>query len=373
MSWFYAKQGNVHDHGRVSYADLQTMVAAGRLSPHDVLWDESGDKGWVRARTIDGLFPEPAAVQSSPEQDVTPADTTTARPRRSLLFVVLVLVILFAAAGVAVWTRLPPRMPSEPAAPASVDPEVAAQTAARRLARERAARAERAEQLVGLVTASLQRKDTETARTQLAEMVELVGTNEVAAELTVSIADLEEALDTLAGHNQELLAGTLTRADADAFVSLSTQHDEVAGITNTVAHLLASPDLSAAQCLAIMRVAQAMSDTNQIKTVALVCSASLDEDFSSASCLDAVAICSEAKLPEEAMSLLVAFLERDETAWAVWLERAAMEAQSGQAKQALRSLKAATDSGDAGIKAKARADTRFDPIRDTWTFRRCVK
>ena len=45
----------------------------------------------------------------------------------------------------------------------------------------------------------------------------------------------------------------------------------------------------------------------------------------------------------------------------------------GNSKEALSALKSAVEYGGDPIRKKARADSRFSSIRNTWTFKRYVK
>jgi hypothetical protein len=65
--WFYSV-GDARQ-GPVTEADLQQLVAAGRLKPADLVWQD-GMPDWVEARTVPALFPprnaEPARVEDRP-------------------------------------------------------------------------------------------------------------------------------------------------------------------------------------------------------------------------------------------------------------------------------------------------------------------
>jgi hypothetical protein len=52
--WYYAKEGT--HVGPVSAVELQALAAKGQLQPTDRVWAE-GQKDWIRARKVRGLFP----------------------------------------------------------------------------------------------------------------------------------------------------------------------------------------------------------------------------------------------------------------------------------------------------------------------------
>jgi hypothetical protein len=80
-AWYYVRDGV--QTGPVSFEEMKSAAAAGRLSPADLVWQE-GTADWVPARTVPGLFagagaPPPLPAAGAPEP--LPPDDSPRRKR----------------------------------------------------------------------------------------------------------------------------------------------------------------------------------------------------------------------------------------------------------------------------------------------------
>lgn len=74
--WYYSKDGQ--PQGPVTPEQLKGLAASGLLAPNDFVWTE-GMSQWAEARTLKGLYPTPAGVQSPPLPAAVPAVSTVPR------------------------------------------------------------------------------------------------------------------------------------------------------------------------------------------------------------------------------------------------------------------------------------------------------
>jgi TM2 domain-containing membrane protein YozV len=61
--WYYAHDGD--RRGPVSEAEIQSLAAAGRLRPDDLVW-QAGMETWTQAARVPGLLPPAAAAAPPP-------------------------------------------------------------------------------------------------------------------------------------------------------------------------------------------------------------------------------------------------------------------------------------------------------------------
>ena len=79
--------------------------------------------------------------------------------------------------------------------------------------------------------------------------------------------------------------------------------------------------------------------------------------------------CHAVNLRGEAFALLNALTVASPESPEAWLELAAWQCERGEEKEALRSVRQATKLGGDDIKKRAREDSRFAPVSNTWSFR----
>jgi hypothetical protein len=76
---------------------------------------------------------------------------------------------------------------------------------------------------------------------------------------------------------------------------------------------------------------------------------------------------------DEAITKLTAYLSRNTKAVGARVELAAILASTGNEKRALSELKTAGDENAVLMKQLVQKDTRFDQMRDSWSFKRLMK
>jgi len=81
LSWYYAKNGQ--RHGPYEPAELRRLAAVGSFTANDLIW-QAGASQWVRAGSIQGLFPAgPPPTDAPADDDALPSVTEGPRRRTS--------------------------------------------------------------------------------------------------------------------------------------------------------------------------------------------------------------------------------------------------------------------------------------------------
>lgn len=95
MRWYFAKRGNIREHGIIDDSKLREMARSGALAPDDMLWNESTAVFWIRAAGVRDLFPEPEQktetrlkrIQQQPQE--APQPQVAAPPRKSKMMIIV--------------------------------------------------------------------------------------------------------------------------------------------------------------------------------------------------------------------------------------------------------------------------------------------
>ena len=366
----------MRERGVTDIAVLAKMARTDRLSRQDLLWAQTNGTEWIRADSVSNLFPDlpPAPTPEPQDQAEAPPVGQTApapvRARRGTRGKKLVATMFVVMVAVAAW-KLEPSF--RKLAPSSMnEPEVVPHNS-HQLALEQAA-----EQIVALtpeIEEAMTLGEFQAARELIEQFSPMAATNDVVKALALRLEETESNLVALDGLKDKLAAGTLDLESAQQLLALTRKHDgNTDNLYAVLRRMLASTGtLSASHCLSVIRMARVLDDKSLIATAAPICTASLDASFPPESCLEVSAMCIAADIPDQAMAILSAFLEKKPAADVIRLEFAALQCQAGRTKEARRSVRTATRSKNPDIKAKARADKRFALISDSWRFRRYTK
>jgi hypothetical protein len=355
MRWFYTKLGEGLKHGLVEDVDLHKMAEKGELSREDLIWGEESGTGWALAETLHGLFPEEkhvVALEQEAEEvaEVLPAQALQSirgdskkkkkkksrkkrkgKKGRGFFFILLIV------AAVVAWQyrdNLIEKMPIElrEKIPMPVDEEAVA-------------------------------AEAEEAAAELADAKEKA----VAAKV---VADGKGRLNEL---NVALADGTLDKAGARELMNLWFEHGDLGLLPKQLSGILDAGDgVSEAVYLSVMNMSAVINDKKLVARTVNDYQARLTGESAPEICVEMARLCCDKISDTRAVALVDAFLGKQSKAAGVWLEKSAMQAADGAEKDALDSLKKAVKAGDAGTKAAAIADERFDSLRENSAFKKYV-
>jgi hypothetical protein len=420
MKWFYAKQGNMKERGFVEEDELHEMASDGKLERDDLVWKETSDAGWVRASSVWGLFPKEegeeeekwmgqqkrpartmaeAVEEAEAEEEYNRTPVPTTKPKRSPvpIFLALIAVVIFFA-----WTAKQkheagngadpePTLPTEeidvepnPVSGPVIEPDVLPDVEPQpkiEPAHEPEPDPETEEEedpwvpVRKEVDLNLRTGKVKLAELRIIEMAEVFGADDRYVKLfSARLAQLKKQLTELAALKKKLPSGDLTEAEAERLSRLSTLYDPHGHLHKTLVKMLtAEQGLTAPICIGAVRTASAMDDAQLVSISAREYSVRVSSLESEVLCLEVARHCQYANLNDQALAILIKYLDPYPKAASVWYERSALEAASGQKDRALKSLKIATRLGGDKARARARKDIRFNSIKETWTFGRYTK
>jgi predicted Zn-dependent protease len=227
-----------------------------------------------------------------------------------------------------------------------------------------------ASQAVARVQLALAAYDPAAARPLLGEVVSLLGTNDVVAGLLTRTRQQEGELKHLGGLREALKTGALPRQRVKELLAFAERYANRDELAADVLVLLDSPgDLSLAQCLNGFWAAEALGNVRLMARAAAAASTVLPAGTAVVPVVQVTTACHAVNLRGEAFALLNALTVASPESPEAWLELAAWQCERGEEKEALRSVRQATKLGGDDIKKRAREDSRFAPVSNTWSFR----
>ncbi|TFH14350.1 MAG: hypothetical protein E4H02_10065 [Lentisphaerales bacterium] len=393
MKWFYSKRGTEQQHGLIDEAMLRDMVRTGELRPDDLLWPESSGHKWIPASSIPGLFPAlalPSSVRQPPGQHVDPhadlASSSGARdhgPQADLacgtgpdkravaavaagLLVIGTVIIGLLMRGCSPDAREPVAVQPDAVIASEPDPEPEP-FIPRHEPRDWSS-------TIRKIEAGIALHETNTTSELLTRVLSDNETNPVVLRLALQLQQLCDSLDTLAKLNSALRNGSLKQGDASLLAELNAQYDKQNPLLKTVREMLDNKDaLTGDMCVSASFACSARADTNTMMLCSRRYIALTTERTSIESCLGISRALASAGLTDEAQRLLHNFLANQPDSAAAWIELSAIQCLAGNQKDALDSLKTATELGGDEIRARAKSDSHFDTIRDNWRFKRYTR
>jgi tetratricopeptide (TPR) repeat protein len=207
------------------------------------------------------------------------------------------------------------------------------------------------------------------ARALISDYVTDEGTNKLSSALSSSL-DLHIRRSQLAS-----LLTTCSRPKATAkqvadLVSLAAELGQTKNLTTTLsATLTAKKGPSVARCEAILTIARELKDPSlQNLTVATYAKVSNYKTTEKA-CFRLVDLYIEYGQMDKAIEALKEFTTKNGKSAPAWLELSALLAMQKKTDESLEALKTAVSIGGDDTRKKAREDTRFESLKDTWTFK----
>ncbi len=410
MKWYYSKKGNVGKRGQAEFDVLRAMAADGRLVPEDIVCNETNPR-WIPAGEVEGLFPAPsrkgrdkrrksaaARDERRQESDDQPArqHTINAMHLRELVLAI------FCVAVFAIWQIKPhiPGLTPPPPAPFATPPSVTIPLVAppdSPAAQEQTTAAVQSELLAVAVEpaapqvvmseedkawfalcerfeANMKNADGAGASRTLERMIQDYGANEVTTHYRDRLTAMRRTMQELDELKVRLLGGVLDQAEAVRLTELSAHYDRPGYLRDLMQDTLSdTTNPNAAKCVAVLRTAVILLDVDTARKAAAQYANRLGADETETNCLQVVALCTRIAMADSGDAILCAFLALNPKSSAAWLESAAIKADSGRSDDAIKALQKAVKFGGKPERLAAQADKRFDSIRDTRAFRKCVR
>ncbi len=362
QKWYYAKRGNIRERGIIDDDELARMASSGELHPDDLLCGESSTAGWVRASSIEGLIKN---TGTAPAEPATPVTSQPAVKNLSALAIVAVLAVV---AALCVWRFLPrgagtggePVSQGSNSVSTAVSPEGQSVT-------------DRWAVVVARIRAQADAGNVEDAEALLARMRLITGDNDTVKDLGEKLSDARKrrAFEGLkATFKACLLDERGIRELADMAVSMGDK-DLVPTLLATM--LADQAGLNVARCRYGIKAATVIDDAGLKAFAVKEYLSRVDCSDSEVLCIEIVKLAVENGMGAEVPGKLQAFLSKHPGNAAIQFELAACLAQEGRSDEAIGALKKAVKAGGDSVKARAKADPRFDPIRGAWSFKWTVR
>lgn len=385
--WFYAKRGDVRLHGVADEANLRLMLRRGELRVHDLVWKLEGGQEWqplsrsgISVEQDDATEPEEPAVAAETLQAVGKPDPSevTFRLTPRLLRELEVLAVLVFLQIVMLLLREPLSrvdlaVPADRAPVMVVDRPV--------ITPEEAAEIEAERQLQGTLSSlrsrirqSLERQDVATASRLIVELHHQTGDTPEVTEYLTRLALLRTALGRLDAWHADLQAGTLAEDDAVNWAEIAQRYRRERQVRAQIDRVLDDTEnISPSRALSAFRISREVGDLARAQRALNIYERILPPPQNYRELEPLLNLYIGSGFVEEALNALKAFLERVPNSTAAWLEYGALQAQSGDSRGAVSSVRNAVRHGGTAAKQRARDDSRFDPVRETWGFRRAIR
>ncbi len=385
--WFYAKRGNVRLHGVADELTLGQMLRRGELRAHDLVWKLEDGTGWLPLSrsgicVAEDVPAEPVVAAVAPDQghdaDNRSTSEITFRLTPRLMRLLEILAVLVFLQVVMLLLR-EPLSRVDLAVPAARAPVIVAERPA--VTPEEAAEIEAENLLQGTLTSlrsrirqSLERQDVATASRLIVELHQQLGDTPEVTDYLTSLAVLRTALGRMEAWHAKLLDGTLAEDDAENWAEIAQRYRRERHVRAQVDRVLDDTDnLSPSRAIAAFFVSRSIGDLARAQRALNIYERMQPPPESYAQLEALLSLYTGSGFVEDAIRSLEQFLERYPNSTAAWLEYGALQAQAGDSRGAVSSVRNAVRHGGTAAKQRARDDPRFDPVRESWGFRRATR
>jgi|GEM_PF-6274547 len=380
MFWYYAERGRATNHGLVDELMLFDLAREGRLKPDDMVWSAADGKKWVKASTIEGLFPKDDHGNAviHPRAEVAPHEhLQTVRERPMVLkFVAIAAGMGFVVAvGVAVYAglRRPPAVEPPPPPPVVAVEAPPVKTSSVTIATAVIA-SNNVAVLVSQAVAALREERFDVAAMAVREMARFPEASNDYSNLSAQL----EVLQRKFARRTELCAlldkGGLSSATAAELVQLHRERKIEPQLIEQAARILRDKKaLSGNMALSVARVFFQCKGYGQARVALKEFAGRAAWSGSADDYIDAAKMCTRVEEMELGAGILEKYVRSESDSGPAWLELAAIQSSLNDTKAAFRALEAAVRFGGNQLRRKAIEDARFDNVRETRTFQRLVQ
>jgi hypothetical protein len=370
MSSYFIKRGAPAERGCIDEEALRRMVAEERLTQDDLVWIDGRTPGWVRAKAVPGLFPEPAPLPQAAQPAVV-EQKSLRKPKPSQRHVggkLLLLLILVLIGGVsAFW--LPRFYAGRMFVPRATPPEPTAATndlAAAGDTRDWSPELSNLSRLLATAKLGPAREMLQGLQAAGCASPELV-------PLTEQLRALEADHAYMQAQGAALGRGQLELAAVDPLVAATRRLHLMPALRRQVEEILIEPGVEAAQVSQSMAVGLAMGNSNVVAHAVAWVVGAPTEQVVIAPFWTVLGRLSESGQPRVAEALCRALLRAAPRDPRLGLELAALLASQGRENEAIDALKKASKYASDEAKKEAAADPRFTPLHGNRRFTRYLK
>ena len=382
MDYYYSIRGDAARHGVASLSQLQKMAAQGELRPVDLVWRIGSGTTWVPASEIKKIFPDPEP-EPAPEVAAPPpveesrpskkaaapkAKKSAASKSSPVGAVVAVLVLIaFIGGGYVVWKKV------MGGAVAGDSDSVATVTTTTTTTTQPAppvdyeAKLSEAESLI----------QSGKLNDALPVTLTLITHDDYRVRALALSADLppDQQWVFRAKQVQALITkGTMAPIMARDLVRDIIAMGKKTELVAMMEAIMAKPaNVSPPTCEAVVLLMRALRMDAHSYRMLMSYTQHCVETNNEEGVVTGARLLAEQDSTDEALAKLNKYLSVHPDALEARIELAAVLALTGEERRALDELKTGMDINEKRVKQAARSDARFDPMRNSWSFKRLVK